>query len=234
MRERSKGRLQQSPVVWATLVGVAVVAGVFAAGFVVGKRAARLEAPAAAGLDPIAQLDAERLAHDNLTFYSQLPAKAPKEVPREMAGIPAPERATPAPLPAVPLPKPEGASAPVKLDVAVPASAAPKSTAPPPTPAPPTPAAAPAPVLAALQAGPAARGDYTVQVSSFQTREEASAFSASLERKGFKPFVVSAELPSKGTWYRVRVGKFSSEEQARQAKGVLARADIPAWVLRAD
>jgi cell division protein FtsN len=63
---------------------------------------------------------------------------------------------------------------------------------------------------------------------------EASAFAAALERKGFKPFIVSATIQGKGTWYRVRMGRFSTEILAQQGKGMLTRADIPAWVLRAE
>src|SRR5690348_17194306 len=113
MRDRSEGRLERNPVIWATLAGVAVVAGVFGAGFVVGKRAARLEAPVVPALDPISQLDAERREHDNLTFYSQLTAKTPP------AALPVPvlERPTvtpPAPAPA-PVARPEAPAAPAPV-----------------------------------------------------------------------------------------------------------------------
>ena len=90
------------------------------------------------------------------------------------------------------------------------------------------------PVRAALDRGPAKPGEFTIQVSSYQTREEAKAYSASLERKGFRPFVVAATLNDKGTWYRVRLGRFQNEDDAIEAKLLLAQADIPAWVLRTE
>lgn len=91
-----------------------------------------------------------------------------------------------------------------------------------------------APVRAALDLGPARPGEFTIQVSSYQTREEAKAYSSALERKGFHPFVVAATLNNKGTWYRVRLGRFQSEDAAIEAKLLLAQADIPAWVLRTE
>ena len=98
-----------------------------------------------------------------------------------------------------------------------------------------TPEATPAkPIRAALDLGPAKPGEFTIQVSSYQTREEAKAYSAALERKGFHPFVVAATLNDKGTWYRVRLGRFQSEDDAIEAKLLLAQADIPAWVLRTE
>ena len=63
---------------------------------------------------------------------------------------------------------------------------------------------------------------------------EARAYSASLERKGFKPFIVTGKVRGKGTWYRVRLGRFTSESQATEGKLLLARADIPAWVLKTE
>lgn len=86
----------------------------------------------------------------------------------------------------------------------------------------------------AINAGPARSGDYTIQVSAYQTRAEADAYVGALARKGFRAFVVEAELDGKGTWYRVRLGRYTTEAEAAQAKQVLAGADIPAWVIRSE
>jgi cell division protein FtsN len=77
-------------------------------------------------------------------------------------------------------------------------------------------------------------GAYTVQVSSFAHRPEARAFAAALTRQGFSPFVVTKKIPKKGTWYRVRVGRFETREAAVQAQHLLSRADINAWVVRSE
>jgi cell division septation protein DedD len=86
-------------------------------------------------------------------------------------------------------------------------------------------------VRAALAAGPAGPGDFTVQVSAFQSLAEARTFATKLERAGFKPFIVRSKIAGKGTWFRVRLGRFSTEAEANRAKQILARAEIPAWVL---
>ena len=78
------------------------------------------------------------------------------------------------------------------------------------------------------------KGEFTLQVSSFRTRDEAQAFAAAMVRQGLHPYVVPASLPGRGTWYRVRVGRYGSEQEAKAAKGTLAQSDIPAWVLRID
>lgn len=89
-------------------------------------------------------------------------------------------------------------------------------------------------ILAELKRGPAHHGEFTVQVSSFQTADEAKAYASSLERKGYHPFVVTSQVTGKGTWYRVRLGSFKDVERAKNAKALLARADIPAWILKTE
>lgn len=89
-------------------------------------------------------------------------------------------------------------------------------------------------VAADINRGPAKDGDFTIQVSAFQTKEEAQAYAAGLRRKGYEPFVVTSSLNGRGTWYRVRLGRFSREDDANYAKTLLAQAEIPAWVLQAE
>ena len=57
-------------------------------------------------------------------------------------------------------------------------------------------------------------GAFTLQLSAFQNRPEADRFAAKLRDRGYAPFIVSAEVPGKGTWYRVRMGSFASKEAA--------------------
>ena len=77
-------------------------------------------------------------------------------------------------------------------------------------------------------------GNFTVQVSAFQTQEEADAYKASLVRKGYEPYVVAAEIPGKGIWYRVRVGRFEDKDAATEAKASLALANIPSFIVAAQ
>jgi len=58
--------------------------------------------------------------------------------------------------------------------------------------------------------------EYNVQVSSWRSSIKANAEVKRLKARGYKAFVVQAYLPSKGgTWHRVRIGGFKSEEEAR-------------------
>jgi cell division septation protein DedD len=65
------------------------------------------------------------------------------------------------------------------------------------------------------QAAPAGReGGYQLQVSSFRTQGEADTFSGQLRARGHKAYVVEAHVPGRGTWYRVRIGPFTSQHAA--------------------
>ena len=57
--------------------------------------------------------------------------------------------------------------------------------------------------------------NYVVQLSSWKSESIADQEVARLKRKGIKAFKTSAVIPQKGgTWYRVKVGGFSSAEEA--------------------
>ena len=65
------------------------------------------------------------------------------------------------------------------------------------------------------QVAPAGReGGYQLQVSSFRTQSEADTFSGQLRARGHKAYVVEAKVPGRGTWYRVRIGPFTSQHAA--------------------
>ena len=57
-------------------------------------------------------------------------------------------------------------------------------------------------------------GGYQLQVSSFKTRGEADAFAQQLRVRGHKAYVLEANVPGRGTWYRVRVGPFPTQAAA--------------------
>jgi DedD protein len=57
-------------------------------------------------------------------------------------------------------------------------------------------------------------GAFTLQISAFQSREEADRFAARLRDRGYAPYILAAEVPNKGTWYRVRMGSFPSKDAA--------------------
>jgi hypothetical protein len=55
---------------------------------------------------------------------------------------------------------------------------------------------------------------YCFQVSSWKRESVAKQEVSRLSEKGYDAFYVEAEIPGRGTWYRVRVGYFSSIEEA--------------------
>jgi cell division protein FtsN len=58
-------------------------------------------------------------------------------------------------------------------------------------------------------------GKYTVQVSSWQTRQKADRVAQSFRDKGYDAYVQSAYLSDrKETWYRVRIGRYASSDDA--------------------
>jgi len=57
-------------------------------------------------------------------------------------------------------------------------------------------------------------GGYQLQVSSFHSQAEADQFSNQLRARGHKSYVVEAHVVGRGTWYRVRVGPFTTQHAA--------------------
>lgn len=55
---------------------------------------------------------------------------------------------------------------------------------------------------------------FTIQVASFQDKARAELVSEELKKKGYIPVISAKDLGDKGTWYRVWVGDFESEEKA--------------------
>ncbi len=79
-------------------------------------------------------------------------------------------------------------------------------------------------VVTAVEAKPKAdklaeaKGKFTLQLSSFQDRSEAETFLSKVVAQGYQAYVTEAEVSGKGTFYRVRVGKYTSLEAANDAK----------------
>jgi DedD protein len=59
---------------------------------------------------------------------------------------------------------------------------------------------------------------YTLQVSAFQSKEEAEQMLKKLQEQGLRPYLSATSVASKGVWYRVRVGNFPSWKHAVDAK----------------
>lgn len=228
LQERVDLRLDRTQVIWLTF-GFTLLLGVsFTLGLFTGRRAERRlhAAELRAKADPIEAIEENSSKYDTLTFYRELKEDAPQRPASESVAVrSAPEA------------KPERDDNPSPKESSRPASALEvRGDDRPPEKQPDADDGDESDdsyvaIRHKLNNGPAALGQYTVQVSAFQDRDEASAFASSLERKGFQPFITEASLPEKGTWYRVRLGAFENEFEATVAKQLLARDDIPAWVL---
>lgn len=57
-------------------------------------------------------------------------------------------------------------------------------------------------------------GEFTVQVISYDSPEGAHAFAAGLRARGHRSYVMQAEVPGRGTVYRVRIGPFETMASA--------------------
>ncbi|MEJ2096948.1 MAG: SPOR domain-containing protein [Deltaproteobacteria bacterium] len=61
---------------------------------------------------------------------------------------------------------------------------------------------------------PSAKGHLAVQVASTKDSKSADRMVGLLRKKGYSAFSIRAEIPEKGTWYRVRIGYFDSKTAA--------------------
>ena len=57
-------------------------------------------------------------------------------------------------------------------------------------------------------------GEYTLQIISYDQLAAANEFSDALRARGHQAFVVAADVPDRGRYYRVRVGPFQTKHQA--------------------
>lgn len=82
-------------------------------------------------------------------------------------------------------------------------------------------------------APPGAEGGWQVQVSSFRTEAEADAFMQQLRARGHKAHVQRAEIPSRGTWYRVKIGPFATQFEATRYRSAFeAKEKMPGFVVK--
>jgi len=57
-------------------------------------------------------------------------------------------------------------------------------------------------------------GAFTLQLGASLNRDDAERQASRLREKGYAPYIVTAEVPGKGTWYRVRMGSFPTKDAA--------------------
>jgi cell division protein FtsN len=78
----------------------------------------------------------------------------------------------------------------------------------------------------------AARDVYFIQAGSFQNPADADNQKARLAILGFESSVEPANLPDKGTWYRVRMGPYSKLDEINRIRQALAQNNIDASLVK--
>jgi cell division protein FtsN len=77
-----------------------------------------------------------------------------------------------------------------------------------------------------------AKDVYFIQAGSFQNPAEADNQKARLAILGFESSVEPANLPDKGTWYRVRMGPYTKVEEINRVRAMLAQNGIDASLVK--
>lgn len=78
----------------------------------------------------------------------------------------------------------------------------------------------------------AAKDVYFIQAGSFQNPAEADNQKARLAILGFESSVEPANLPDKGTWYRVRLGPYTKVDELNRVRQALAQSGIDASLVK--
>jgi DedD protein len=82
-------------------------------------------------------------------------------------------------------------------------------------------------------APPGRQGGYQLQVSSFRSQAEADQFALQLRARGHKAYVVEAHVEGRGTWYRVRIGPFASQQLAASYRaGFEGRENVVPFIVQ--
>jgi hypothetical protein len=232
-KDKIEVRLDNRQVFFLFFGSALVACMLFVLGVIVGKRIeSRGRADAPEIQDPLAVLD--RVNQPTVTAAA--PADQGLAFPKALIGS-AGARAKPIGLsprpPAPPIVPPTPAVAarapeatPPKPVVSAPKPSAPVAKAPTPVAAKPaasngllvvrTPAVTKSTATSAAAVDAAAKGKFTLQLSSFPDRTEADAFAKKFAAQG--AFIITSEIPGKGTWYRVRMGNYASAQEATNAK----------------
>ncbi len=143
-------------------------------------------------------------AEPSLTFYETLP-KGNRELMG--SGLNLPKQADQPQLKMPPKPKPAVAAKPAAPEeTQAQSKEATKAPAK-------SPEAAPARETAAKEGE--GKGKYAVQVASYHVKKEAEEARDRLKAEGMAAYVVEINIPEKGTYYRVRVGRHLDQQSAR-------------------
>jgi cell division septation protein DedD len=217
---------------FAIPIGVALMVGFFFLGYYVGKYQSKSNAehPSLPVLPDIVSRHLPK--HDEYTFYKTLTDKEDKTVSLDLKPKQAAEENRAAKketggeahqdsvAPPKPGKKPEKPAEKkiekkpekkgekqIEIKVEKAPAAQPRQTASTPPPAKKEQAPATAPVV---------KTRYSLQIASYPEREMADEEVKKMKKRGYAAFVVTSDVPDKGTWYRVRLGSFSNKAAAEK------------------
>jgi septal ring-binding cell division protein DamX len=71
---------------------------------------------------------------------------------------------------------------------------------------------------------------YTIQFGSFKEEEKANALSNKLSKQGLMAYVSTTKIPNRGTFYRVRMGSFDTQEEAKEWASKLPSLSPPPFI----
>ncbi len=217
-KDKIEVRLDNRQVFFLFIGSALVACLLFVLGVIVGKRLesrGRAEAPAIedplALLDRVAAAPVAAAAGEGLTFPRELlggGAGGGKAKPAAAAPVSSVLAAAPAILPAAPSMLPVKVAAAAANTGAKPSAGSANGGS--------AATTVPSPPVKVPAAAPAARGSFTLQISSFQDRAEAEEFAKRFS--GESTYIITSDIPGKGTWYRVRLGSYGSAKEASEAK----------------
>ncbi len=228
LKEKYELSLDSRQIVTLTVASLVVLGGVFVLGVVVGKKLStesqKLDQPA--DILSAADQKTEALAQADkaqpLTFQEELTKRAPELVPapepvKNVVVLKPAEIKVEAPKPVEP-PKADDVK-PVEEKVAEAKPVLPETPKSEPVATRTNDAGALKEAFGKVQKAPeaptpSADGAWTLQLSAYQDKAEAERFVAGLRDKGYAPFIIEANVAGKGTWFRVRMGRFGSKDAA--------------------
>jgi cell division septation protein DedD len=197
-------------------IGVALMVGFFFLGYYVGKYQNK-SGTANEALPALPDIVAKNLpSKEEFTFYKTLTDKNDKTVSIDLKPKTGSEENKTEKKPAVAeTPKTKTVPAPPKekqMEINIEKEPAAKQQKP-------APAKQPQ-VQAKKEPAPQAPSDpkvrYTLQLASYPEKEAADGDVKKMKQRGYAAFIVAADVPGKGTWYRVRLGSFSNKNAAEK------------------
>jgi len=94
--------------------------------------------------------------------------------------------------------------------------------------------APPLPIKGPDEPKEAIRESVYLQAGAFQNVSDAENLKAKIAFTGLEALVKSVNLPNKGTLYRVRLGPYTSMEEANRIKTTLSQSGIPTAVIKGE